>query len=194
MTTDPVRLASLGRTLAFAFCLSAAFAFQTALAIGARASFERQIQGTLAAILETIIAGEFAGRDPSQVGLTMQRPVCRADDFQELVASPNSLDLINRRCRFVATAALGKGQAKADVFLPKGRCEAIKQLFERVISSAAQAGSRVLNFTHKGESLKTTKGDLLKGSEIVAACDVDALTVLVNRAHQKSTSNILLLA
>lgn len=164
--------------------LAAVFAW-TSLHVPSRAlaatPYESQIGGFVTSVLTVLATGEFVGATPSNADASLNRPICKPGDYDELRAAGNNRsarDAFHRRCRLV------KGENDAShvrnvVFLPAGHCEALKEAFEVALATHVYAvpGSTAGWFVieYKGSRYTASSGirELGRGAQFTAACRED---------------------
>ena len=97
--------------------------------------YEFLLAGAVNGILRTIILGEFTEtRRPSHTPKP-EMPDCRPADFERLKAAAGSMEAIRtilEYCKLVESK-IGRRQIESTVFLPKGYCETIKEVFEAIL-------------------------------------------------------------
>jgi hypothetical protein len=158
--------------------LAATCGAQPAFALGT--SREAQIGGFIWASLETIIIGEFAGRNPSQPDAQPTRPVCRANDFEDLRATGKdnaSFDAFRRRCKVVEVKK-NDTHVVGTAYLPAGHCDMLKQAYDKMLAEHVNLqwvddNERVIDFTYKGARYASTGRVLAKRAQLQTNCNAD---------------------
>jgi hypothetical protein len=154
-------------------------------------SYEAQIAGFMAAVLQTLITGEFAGRKPSQVDAELHRPVCRPSDYDDLRAAATDVaafDAMRRRCKFTETR-VDATDVYSTAYLPFGYCETLKTAFEAVLAEQVYAvrpnsGDLVI-VEYKGSRYLGSGRGLARRARLQAVCQSDgALRVSAPRKLQ----------
>ena len=141
-------------------------------------SYESKIGGFISTTLQTFIAGEFAGRRPSQADIAgLNRPVCKPADYDDLRAAANdqaALDAFHRKCKFVEVKR-DDTHVHGTAFVPRGYCEILKNAFEamlaeRVFADANDVRSDELAFEYKGSRYSATRLRLAHGARLKPMC------------------------
>jgi hypothetical protein len=141
--------------------------------------YEAQIGGFLTAALQTLITGEFAGRSPSNADAQPQRPICKPSDYDDLRAAANdraAFDAFRRRCHLVETK-VDSTHVHGTVYLPSGYCEALKNVFDKMMATevyaAAEEKGEWVVFEHKGSRYEATRRTLARRAQIKSSCQAD---------------------
>lgn len=154
-------------------------------------SYEAQIAGFMAAALQALITGEFAGRKPSQVDAELHRPVCRPSDYDDLRAAATdaaAFDAIRRRCKFTE-GKIDATEVYNIAYLPPGYCETLKTAFERVLvdqvyDAPPDSGDLVV-IEYKGSRYLGSGRGLARRARLHATCESDgSLRVSASRKLQ----------
>jgi hypothetical protein len=142
--------------------------------------YEAQIGGFMAAVILTLITGEFAGRSPSQVGGL--RPVCRPADYDDLrAAADNSTAFykFQQRCKFTDDT-IDATHVHSVAYLPMGYCATLKTAFEtfmaeQIYRTPPDVGSWTdwVSFEYKGSRYGSSRRALARGADLQARCDAD---------------------
>ena len=134
----------------------------------------------MAAALNALITGEFAGRRPSQVGADLHRRVCEPQDYGDLRAAASdttAFDEIRRRCRFTETK-VDATQVHSIAYLPPGYCETLKAAFEAMLAEQVFGAPRnpgdFIVIDYKGTYYAGTDRALARGARLEARCQQDS--------------------
>jgi hypothetical protein len=171
---SPVRwkTASIG----LALLLSTLSALKNPQPSFAATPYEAQIGGFVAAALNALITGEFAGRRPSQVEAHFDRAACGPADFADLRAAANdtaTFDAIRRRCKFTE-AKIDATHVHIIAYLPSGYCETLKAAFEAVLADQVYGAPRdttdLVAIDYKGTYYLGSGRALARGAQLEARC------------------------
>jgi hypothetical protein len=142
--------------------------------------YEAQIGGFVAATIQALITGEFAGRSPSQVGGL--RPVCKPADYDDLrAAASNSTAFykFQQRCKFTDDR-IDATHVHSIAYLPMGYCATLKAAFETFMAEQIYmtppglgSWSDWVSFEYKGSRYGASSRYLARGANLHATCDAD---------------------
>ena len=143
-------------------------------------TYEAQIGGFMVSVMRTFIAGEFAGRRPSQAGIRLDRRVCRPADYIDLRAAAASdtaaFDDFHRRCKLVQSRK-DDTHVHAVAYPPPGFCEPLKTAFEAMLAQHVYNDpgnpSFALAFEYKGSRYDATSRQLARGARLQVGCQDD---------------------
>jgi hypothetical protein len=168
------RLAQLGLFAALLWIGVAA-----APAARAGTPYEAQIGGFMAASLQTIITGEFAGRTPSNVDAVATRRICQPSDYADLRAATNdraAFDAFHRRCHLIEER-IDVSQVHAIARLPENYCEKLKDVFDRMmaehINTVSPSAGPWIVFAYKGARYESNSRILARGAHLQSSCQDD---------------------
>ena len=158
----------------------------------AKTPYEAQIGGFMAAALQALIMGEFAGRKPSQVDAAPWRRACRPADYEDLRASATdtaAFDAFHRECKLVETK-VDATHVHAVAYLPRGYCKTLKNVFEAVLAEkvygAPRGASEWLVIEYKGSRYGGSDLTLARGAQLKTACQRDgSLRISAPRVRQR---------
>jgi hypothetical protein len=145
----------------------------------AKTRYEAQIGGFVAAVLQSLITGEFAGQRPSQADARPDRPICKANDYADLRAAANdkaAFDAFRRRCDLVETI-IDTTHVHSTAYLPHGHCEILRRAFEtalveQVYSVRRNPGDWVI-IEYKGSRYAGSDRELGRGARLQSICQDD---------------------
>lgn len=161
---------------------------------GTRAAtpYEAQIGGFMAAVLQTLITGEFANRSPSQVDAHLDRPVCLPKDYEDLRAAANdplAFDALRRRCKFTE-GKIDPTEVHSIAYLPAGYCERLRSALETVLADEIYAVPRGtkpgLIIEYKGSRLGIGGGserEIVRHAQLRSTCHSDG-SLRVSAPHK----------
>jgi hypothetical protein len=132
----------------------------------------------MAAVLETLITGEFAGRRPSQTDFIPMRPVCKPSDCATLRAAAHdtaAFDAFYKRCNLIEST-IDETQVHSIAHLPPGYCDTLKTAFEDALAKEVYGPPRAgdwVEIEYKGSRYRGTRRALARGAHLQAACLAD---------------------
>jgi hypothetical protein len=168
---------------AHAICAFLGLVFLSTLAFSsfahAKRPYSAQIGGFITATLETLITGEFAGRSPSNADAMLRRPVCKANDYDDLrrVSDQAALDALRRRCKFVE-GRVDQDYVHKAAYLPAGYCDVLKDAFERLLREFEDQEldpdfRGIFVFEYKGSRFRSSTPRLARQAQLTATCQPD---------------------
>lgn len=102
--------------------------------------YEAQVGGLMSSLLTPYIIGEFGGRTVANPHFN-QRQTCGPSDFADLqtaAGDDKALVAFHQKCRLIEFS-LDETHVYQTAYLPAGRCEAIKNEFERMLNEKVYA-------------------------------------------------------
>jgi hypothetical protein len=157
-----------------------------------KASPDRTVRQFIQRAVETLIAGEFAGRSMPRENVSRARPTCTPEDYESLRAGsgePARLEAFHRSCKVVELLPFDGTRIHAVSFLPAGSCTILRRAFDDIIKYAVDRansfGNDHIGFEYKGASYRGRHRGMVQRAQLQASCQADGSLRIVGMKQRR---------